>query len=187
MAVRRHRSAGIEAGIVRNRFALAGREVMLKDVRIAELVGGVIKHELSRGPTRCGDNGFILGNALVIVTVEIGNINFAGWTGIHFESDPGLSDAFFAGHGLHDIVRESVNLAPQGGPRVGFGELGGLALCIEQTSLNMAVVTAGDLVLGRFWRGKAKALDVEVQLERPVNLTGKTADRNRDGLGATHD
>src|SRR5205085_1338034 len=76
-AVRRHRGAGVQAGVLRKHLALSARKIVGKNVRIAELVGSVKQSETAAGPRRSSDNGVVVSDFLGTMAVEVGDVDFA--------------------------------------------------------------------------------------------------------------
>ena len=107
--------------IFRDDPALAGGKVVIKNVRVAELVGSVVQRQPARHPRRARPQSHCrVVDGLRVVAVEIGNVNFAGAVGpLRLERDLGQADAFFAGDGKNDVVGKGVRLPPR--RRAGVG------------------------------------------------------------------
>ena len=79
----RHPAAGgnrggrVQTRVAREHMPLPAREIVKKDIRIAELVGGVINRELARNPRGRRDDGVIRRDRLRTETIEVRDINFA--------------------------------------------------------------------------------------------------------------
>src|SRR6266481_429604 len=98
------RGATVQSGIGSDCVTLACSEVVIKNIRVAELVRGVVKGKPARCPTRSRDDAAVFGYALGIVTVKIRDVDFAVLPGIHFERDFCLGNALRGGDGLDNVI-----------------------------------------------------------------------------------
>ncbi len=179
---------GVQAGKPGDDAALAGRKVVVKNVRVARLIRRVINREPAGHPRRRGDNRVVMRDGLRVVAVEIRNVNFAvAGRCLRLERDLGLADSFFSGDGQHDVVRERVRLPPQTRAVVAARKFRLPADGVRHVALHVAGAAAADPVLRGFRRDEAEALDVKIKSQNVQRLAGETFERNGNRLGLTHD
>src|SRR5258706_12914393 len=130
------------------------------------------------------------GDRLRFESIKISDVDFTGRADIHFESDLGLRDPFFAGHSQDGVIGKSMSLAAYRCARICFGSHGiRLVVWISDAPLNVAIVAATDQKLRSIGTNETKALHVEIELDDLGYLAGKTANRNWnrfDGAGKLH-
>src|SRR5437588_366376 len=91
-AIRRRGSAGVQAGKSGHRPPVASVQIMIKNVRIASLIGRVIKRQTSRHPAWGGHDRAVAGDRLRAKPVEIGDIDFTARAALVLEGDLGLGN-----------------------------------------------------------------------------------------------
>ena len=146
--------------------ARARGEIVMKDVHVVELVGNIVQRQVPRHPARRRHEVVVFGHRLGVVAVEVGDVNLAGRAVLPFEGHLGLRDAFgMLRQGRDKIIRERMNLPPQGCAGVGFGNQRALVVGIAGPRLEVAVVAARNQVLRGLGVGEREALHVEVKLQ----------------------
>ena len=156
-------------------------EVVIEDIRMIQLVGGVVKRLLARHPTGRRYDAVVTGGRLRVMPVKIRDIDLPVRSGVAFEGDFGLSDAFVLRNRIDKIIREGMGLPSERCAGVGFGNQRAFVVRVNRPTLQIAIVASREDILRRGRVRESEALDVQIELKHLEGFAGEPAHRDPDG------
>ena len=163
-AVRRRRRARVHAWIARKRPPGAALQIVHINIRVAGLVGRIIKDAPAGHPGGIAANGVVLGHLDGPMTVVIGDVEFAVLSIFNFESNLGPRDALAARDSFHHRIGQSFRT------RCAAGVFCGQQICLVHTvaelTAHVAIVASPEKVLRLVRAGDFKPLNLQIESQR---------------------